>query len=132
MEVPGGEEYPLRIELLGACKSRFESFANALAASAIRIISTRKFCAPGVIFPNILTTPGESGDMKHFLFLSPFLWDDPFEAMELDDKKVAWLRAVPISDAELQCALDKGVSELEGILEANSIDIFDLNRSSVL
>ncbi|WP_239122651.1 suppressor of fused domain protein [Sphaerisporangium siamense] len=132
MEMPDGGECPLRIELLGACKSSFESFANALAASAIRIISTRKFCAPGVIFPDILTTPGEAGDMKNFVFLSPFLWDDPFEAMELDDKKVAWLLAVPISDAELQYALDRGVPELESILEANSIDMFDLNRSSVL
>ncbi|GII82082.1 hypothetical protein Ssi03_00720 [Sphaerisporangium siamense] len=70
--------------------------------------------------------------MKNFVFLSPFLWDDPFEAMELDDKKVAWLLAVPISDAELQYALDRGVPELESILEANSIDMFDLNRSSVL
>lgn len=132
MITPEGEEFPLRVEILGACESRFESFPNALAASAVRIISTHRLCAPGVIFRDVLTTPGESTPMRHFLFLSPFLWDDPFEAMELPDKRVAWLLAVPISSSEMDFALEKGVIELESLLEEGEIDMFDMNRPSVV
>jgi len=43
-----------------------------------------------------------------------------------------FLLAIPISDAELQYKNQNGLSALESIFEEKNVDIFDLDRASVL
>ncbi len=72
-----------------------------------------------------------SSTLNHVLLLPPFLWAS-LKTLELDDKTVAWLMAVPISDAELDFAERMGVDALETAFEKAQIDVFDLNRASVI
>src|SRR5262249_12982071 len=98
---------------------------------AAQIIDRKYFCAPGVIFPDMLSLYGLSKTMEHFYFMPPFLWPD-LETKVFGTKKVAWLLAVPISDAEAQVAGNKGAAALEDLFDAEQIDIFDLQRPSVV
>ncbi|MHA6861728.1 suppressor of fused domain protein [Ralstonia pseudosolanacearum] len=79
---------------------------------------------------NVLDMYKLSFTMKHFLFTSPFLWEE-FNGVDFGDKKVHWLLAVPISDAEHAYLRDHGLDALERAFEDRQIDIFDINRDSV-
>jgi hypothetical protein len=52
--------------------------------------------------------------------------------MVVDYKTVAWLLAVPISDAEAQLRAERGSDALETRFEEAEIDIFNPNRHSVV
>ena len=69
--------------------------------------------------------------MKHFLLVPPFLWDG-FETLEVGGQAVAWLQAVPISDRERDLAEREGSDSLEDLFERQQIDVFDLDRPSVV
>lgn len=121
----------VRTELVGACASAFSDFPNVLASAAFEIIKERQFIAPGVIFPDIVAQYRDKGLMRNAMFVPPFLWPD-LETLELPKKTVAWLLLVPVSDAEMKYACDKGPAKLEELFEKEEIDIFDIDRPSVL
>jgi len=127
-----GKEYPARIELVGACGSSFSSFPNILATAAFCVINSRWFCYPTAIFPNVVATYAESETMPHLFFTTPFLWDEKLQTQELSGKNVAWLQIIPISDAERCFADENGADSLEDLFVEKQIDIFDLNRPSVV
>ena len=70
--------------------------------------------------------------MKHLFFTSPSLWQDNLETLDLETKKVAWLMAVPISEAERQYKEANGADALEDLFEEHQVDILDLTRKSVV
>jgi hypothetical protein len=127
-----GSEYPARLELVGACGSRFEGLDNALATAAFCIINSKWFCYPGAVFSDILSMYTMSSSMHHFFFTPPFLWEETLKTMTIGDKSVAWLLAVPISNEERAFAEDQGSDALETLFEEKQIDIFDLERQSVV
>ena len=130
--VKDGNELDIRTEMVGACGSQFTDFPNYLSTAAFFVINSGWLAAPGVIFPDVLSMYEASDTMKHFLFLPPFLWDERLRTLDLRGRKVAWLLAIPISQAELEFAESEGVSALEDRFEAHQIDIFDLKRASVV
>jgi len=124
---------PVGVELVGACASKFDYFANALATAAFCIGNSRWFCAPGIVFPDVFAMHAKDAQLKHMLFVPPFFWDDTLPTLKLADKTVEWLLAVPISDAEMRFAEERRTSsDLEDIFEKKDVDIFDLNRKSVV
>lgn len=133
-----GEEYSVRIELLGASYQRFakrtEDFSSALATASFFIMKNKWFCAPGMVFARMLDYYNLSRTLYHLLFVPPALWDNHFNTvLDLGSKRVTWLLAVPISDAEAQLVHEQQSSEqLETLLERYEVDIFDLNRRSVV
>lgn len=127
-----GKALNVRAELVGACGSHFTDFGNYLSTAAFCVINSRWFVAPGTIFPQVLSMYREGAAMKHFLFLPPFLWEDRLQTLRADNLTIAWLLAIPISDEELTFAENKGVPELEVLFEKHQIDIFDLERPSVI
>ena len=122
---------PLRVEIVGACASGYDCFRNILASCAFNIINTKFKCYPGAIFENVVEFYMHDSLMRHILFVSPFLWEDRLKTLNFEDKKVAWLLAVPISEEEFKYAKDKGTDALEELFEEEQIDIFNLNRKSV-
>ena len=126
-----GEEYPSRIELVGACASGFEAFANVLATAAFHVAKDGFFCAPGVVFPDVFAEYHPSGAMKHLYFMPPFLWEG-LKTLEIDGRTVAWLMAIPISHAESSIAVEEGPVELERRFERAQIDFFDPDRPSIV
>lgn len=128
----GDEEYPARLEMVGACATASERYANALATAAFCIINSQWFCYPGAIFPDILTMHEASSTMRHLFFVPPFLWETELETMTLESKTVAWLQAVPISEQERELVDSSSPDALETLFEEHEIDVFDLDRPSVV
>ena len=124
------ETKKLRVELIGACDSKEEKFENILSTVAFEIIE-KSSCKYGDIIPNVISQYINDCDMKHIYLMNPFLWDE-FEVIEFNDIKVTWLMIVPISSQEKEYAINSGWEELEQKFEEANVDIFNLNRKSVL
>lgn len=84
---------------------------------------------PGVVFPNILEQYFEGANMKHIMFVSPFLWN--IDDLQFDDRIVTWLMALPISEKEFEYLRNNGNEALEQLFEDQQIDFYDLNRPDV-
>ena len=125
------DETPLRIEIVGASATDYEQFPNILASCAFCIINSKFSVSHGKVFRDIIKMYYPNTEMKHVLFVSPFLWED-LKTLEFSNKKVAWLLAVPISENEYLFAQEKGTDSLEELFEQEEIDIFDLERESIL
>lgn len=126
------EDKPLRIEFVGACPAEYDHFGNVISTCAFNVINSDYSCSPGTIYPNIIKMYYPELNTKHILFVSPFLWDKDIETLHFEDKEVAWLQAIPISDTELVYAQKHGSGALEDLLEESDLDILDLNRPSVI
>jgi hypothetical protein len=130
--IRNGTEFPTRVEFLGACGSAFPNFNNVVATAAFCIINSNWFCAPGVIFPDIVRIHGISITMSDIYFANPFLWNGAFGSETIDGRTTAWLLAVPISKAEAAYAGEHGPQKLEELFSQRDIDIYNLNRTSVV
>jgi hypothetical protein len=127
-----GKESGTRVELVGACGSAFKDFSNVIATLAFCVINSGWFCAPGIIFPDVVAMYERSKTMSDIYFARPFLWDDGFASTLIGDQKIAWLLAVPISKDESMFAQANGAEKLEDLFVEKDIDIYDLNRASVV
>ena len=123
----GGKK--LRVEAIGVCDIGEEIMPNIIATLAFTIMQ-RKKCYPGLIIKNIVKEYIDA-DMKHILLNDPFMWDNA-RSFSVGDIKVAWLMAIPVSDAEMAYADKHGVEALEDLLEEKDVDVADLWRKSVI
>ncbi len=123
---------PLGVELVAACEKRFIDMPNIVASCAFNIVNSGYSCKPGAIFPNVIKAYNSQVTMKHILFVTPFLWDRSFTTITLASKKTAWLMLVPISDTELDYAERMSSDKLEDIFQEKQINVFDINRKSVI
>jgi len=130
--IDGGAEYPVRCELVGTCASAFDLFPNILATSAFNIMTRQWFVSPGRIFPDVVAMYYPSFHVRHVMFYDPFLWDEDLTTAEFATKTVAWLMALPVTDAERDYALSSGPLALVEVFARDQMDLFDLKRSSVL
>ncbi|MBF0788313.1 MULTISPECIES: suppressor of fused domain protein [unclassified Streptococcus] len=119
----------LRVEFIAASPRENLLFANVLATCSFNIISGEYTCSPGTVFPNIIERYFENCNMKHIMFVPPFLWN--IEDLIFDDRTVTWLMAVPISDKELDYLRNNGSDKLEQLFEIQQIDFYDLNRPDI-
>lgn len=130
--IRNGETFDVRVELLGACDSRTVGFGNVLSTLGFCIVNSKWFCAPGVIFPSAVDMFQLSSTMSDIYFAHPFLWNDKFDSTIFGGVKIAWLLAVPVSQRETEYARRYGPAQLEALFSARDIDIYDLNRPSVV
>lgn len=130
--IQNGKEFPVRVEITGAAYRRFPDFPNMLSSAAFYTIRNNWFCSPGAVLRNAVDSYIKDSAMKHLFFTSPSLWQGKPETLELETKKVAWLMAVPISEAERQYKESNGAGALEDLFEEHQVDILDLTRKSVV
>ena len=128
----GRKEFPVRLEVVGACATEDEFFPNVLATAAFSIMRTKRLVQPGVVLENFVKEYHPTTPVPHLYFTAPFLWEENLKTLDCGTKKVAWLLAIPISESERKYLLDHGDSELEDLLEQEQIDIFDLRRASAV
>lgn len=131
VEVRDGHD-DIRVELLAAAYKRFEYAPNVLSTAAFYIIKDKYECRPGGVFKHLVAMYDKGSAMKHIYFTAPFLWQDKLAALDPAVKKAAFLLLIPISDAELDYKLQHGDEALETLFEENEINIYDLERSSVV
>lgn len=127
-----GEEYPARVEFVGACASNVIEFDVVMTTVAFCITKSKWFAAPGKIFPDAISMCGISRTLSDIYFANPFLWEDTLQAATIDERTVAWLLAVPISRAEREFAVRYGSDKLEELFVEHQIDVYDINRRSVV
>lgn len=127
-----GTEFPTRLEIAGACSSKEDMFANILASAAFCVMRTHRLCYPGAVMQDYVREYSPSSTVPHLYFTAPFLWEESLRTLDCGTKKVSWLLAMPISQAECQYLLEHGDDALETLLERYQIDIFDLYRPSVV
>lgn len=123
---------PLRVEFIGACIDEYNLFGNIISTCAFNIINSSYSCSPGTVYPDVVRMYYPELNMKHVMFVSPFLWDESFTSLDFEDKHVSWLQAIPISDAEYAYVEQNGSEALENLFEQSDVDILDLNRTSAL
>ena len=131
IDLKTGDNKALRVEFIGACESSSDKFANIISSCAFNIINDKYSCNPGTVYPNVISEYYPDAEMKHIFFTSPFLWDN-IHSLEFDDKIVTWLMAIPISDNEFDFLKSNDSDSLESLFEKNGIDVFDINRKSIL
>ena len=127
-----GREFDARVEFVGACGSAFPGFANVLATAAFCVVNSGWFCAPGIIFPDVVSMHNASARLSDVYFAHPFLWAEELKSTLIGDRRVAWLLAVPVSKAETAYAQTYGPERLEARFAEMDIDIYDLNRVSAI
>ncbi|MED4351065.1 suppressor of fused domain protein [Schinkia azotoformans] len=126
------KDKPLRVEFIGACIDEYKLFGNVLSTCAFNIINSGYSCSPGMIYPDVVKMYYPEFNMKHIMFVSPFLWAENLTPFDFEDKHVSWLQAMPISEAEYNYAEQNGSEALENLFEESEVDILDLNRSSII
>lgn len=126
-----GKDSGIRVEFVGAFGATFGEGANIISTAAFCVVNSKWEVRPGAIFPDVVGMYRKDSAMKHLLFCPPFLWEK-LTTQELDDKTVAWLMLVPISENEYRFAEEKGSDALEDLFVEKQIDVFNLDRPSVL
>lgn len=132
IEMNDGSFRNIPVELLIVGYEKFHMIPHILSTSAFYILNMNWECQPGSVFMRIIEMYYETFEMKHIMFISPFLWEDKLEPLKLRDKTVHWLLGVPISDKELEYKMENGASALEDIFQEKDIDIFDITRISAI
>lgn len=119
-------------EILGASYSHFEAFENIISSVAFFMIKDKWKATEGTVFEAMIEMYYPDIEMKHIYFTLPFLWEDKLENFSLNGMNICFLLVIPISDNELNFLNQYGKEAFETLLEDNNIDIFNLNRKSIL
>ncbi|WP_288447481.1 suppressor of fused domain protein [uncultured Chryseobacterium sp.] len=132
IEMKDGNFQNIPIELLIAGYKEFEMIPNILSTAGFYITKKGWDCQSGSVFMRIVDMYYEDSEMKHLMFVSPFLWEDKLAPLDLETKTVNWLLCIPISENELEYRMKNGVSSLEDLFQEKNIDMLDINRKSIL
>lgn len=127
-----GEAMGFGVELCGALYADETPFVALLADIAHEVQSGGWTIGLNTILPDVIAPYFPGSLLKHVLLVHPFLWDEDFGVLDLEDRRAVWLQIVPITDAEYALAEAEGVDALEDRLEAGEADISDLLRPSVI
>lgn len=128
----GERKLPTWREIAGVCATVVQFFPNVLASAAFHVMRTGEAYRPGVVMANYVRQYDESTPLPHLYFTEPFPWGDALKSLKCPTKTVSWLMAVPISESQYSYVKRHGDSSLEKLLRSSQIDIFDMNRSSVV
>lgn len=121
-----------KYELMISGYSAQDKVGNILSTSAFFCIKDQWKVSEGVVFEKLVEMYYPDSEMKHIYFTTPYLWEDKLEDFMVQNEEVHFLLAIPISEPEFELFKQKGSDALETLLEENEIDIFDINRKSIL
>jgi hypothetical protein len=127
--IPGTLRPPLGVEIVAV--SDLPDFAAVLSTAAFCVINSGWQAEPGRVFPDVVGAHLPDATTPHLMFVTPYSWDD-LSSRELTGKTVAWVQAIPISDAEMQFVRDHGAEALEDLFEDAQPDFLDLERHPVV
>ncbi|MFF7939802.1 suppressor of fused domain protein [Nocardia gamkensis] len=129
--IPGRVRPPLGVEIVAISDSSV--FAAVLSTAAFCVINSGWLAEPGRVFPNVMGAHVPDTTVPHLMFVNPYLWEDSdFASRKLTRKTVAWVQAVPITDAEMEYVRAHDAAALEELLVNAEPDILDTRRPSVV
>lgn len=121
----------LGAELVGAVEAGFDRYIDVLSACVDDILHFKPRLFPGAVYKDAFRNTYPEINVKHLIFDTPCGWDKDLLTLDLVTRQTAWLMAVPVTDAELRLYSDSDSGELQERFEAQSTNLFDLNRLSV-
>lgn len=121
-----------KFELMITGYSSDDKVGNILSTSAFFCIKDNWKVNYGTVFEKLVEMYYKDSAMKHIYFTTPYLWEDKLEGFEVQNEEIFFLLAIPISDAELDYLNNNGKEQLETLFEEKEIDIFDIQRDSVI
>lgn len=122
----------VRVEMACVCTADRPEVANALATSAFYVLKDGWLCAPGVVFPEMLSTYDLPKPLPHLMWVEPFPWEELGSVQLAPNSKVHWMLGIPISDEEREFLETVGFYELERRMAIQETPYFDLNRPSIV
>ncbi len=132
IELNDGQKKNVPVELIMTGYRKYDKVANILSTCGFYLMKDKYQCLPGTVFMRMISFYYPDSPMKHVYFTEPYPWQDKLEQFHLDSKQIAFLLCIPISEEELQFKLNNGEEALKKLLQDNEIDIYDLNRKSVV
>jgi hypothetical protein len=129
--IEGGAEFPVRLELAGLCVTSATHFPNVLASAAFSILQSDAVYRPGSVLAHRISQYEPGASLPHLYLTAPFLWERDLKTLDCGTKKVTWLMAVPISDAEWSYLREHGDTAFEQLLEQHHADFSNPDRASV-
>ena len=131
VEMKNGEHKNVPIELLMSGYSNFEKIPNILSTCGFYMLKNQWTCQWGSVFMRMVDFYYQK-EMQHVVFDSPFLWENKLEPLTLTSKTVHWLHAILISEKELEYRNKNGFNALRDLFEKKEVDIFDVDRKSII
>jgi antitoxin YqcF len=127
---PPGLDPPLGVEILAV--SGLPEFGAVVSTAAFYVINSGNRLRPGAVFRGVVGMHRPSSSARNLMFVEPCLWgDEDFASHALEGKTVAWLQALPISDAEAEFVRLHGADALTALFDDEDPDFLDLDRDSV-
>lgn len=122
----------VRVELIGAFPSSFKEGVNVAATCAFNAFKDGVRTVPNAVHSSVLSLYRSNVALPHIMLVDPFLWDNGPSTLDAAGLKIAWLMMVAISESERVFAGEHGGTALASRFEKAQIDIFDLDRPSVV
>jgi hypothetical protein len=126
---------PVPVELIGACASSVESFAEVVASCVVTRMVTGANFVYGTVIEDLRALRAISPTLRHVALVAPFLWDSFGGGLAKDragGRDIYWLMALPIADEERDFLRGNGIDALESRFEEAEIDVLDINRPPAL
>lgn len=127
-----GVQNDLRVELVGACRSEVTAFPQMLSTCAFNVIANGAVVVPGAVFQGALSFYEPGTTVPNILFVPPFFWPEGPRTLFMPGRTVAWLLALPISDAEFEFVKAEGARALIDLMEDRRPNVFDIHRPSLV
>ena len=125
-------ENDLRVELVAACPSDVVAIPQMLSTCAFNVIINGAIMGPGVVLPGALSLHAPETTVPHILFTPPVFWAGALRTLVMANRTVAWLLALPITDAEFDYVKAKGYQALVDLIDQKRPNLFDIQRPSVV
>lgn len=123
---------PVFAEIIVDARGDAAWVAEIVATIAFHVMKDGWKPAPGVIFERAIEMYSPELQVKHVMFVPPIQWEDEMDAVELDEKLVHPLLAVPITESEAAFVRAHGSDALEDLWARAEVDVFDWSRSGVV
>lgn len=120
----------LTVELAMYGRDSDDVYANILSSVAF-VIQEGHECDFGMIINDVVSPYVKNTELQHVILMHPVFWDK-YSKLETVDEVVAWLLAVPITDAEKQYIRQYGIDEFDKLLFEKNVDVTDLCRISFI
>ncbi len=121
----------IRVEIITAVDTEYtELMAETLSFLTFCLDTDKVFYHPGVVIENSIPTSPLT-KMRHIYLCDPFLWENGLPSIQFEKYPVAFLYALPITDAEIKYHMKNGINSFEGLLQKDGgIDYNNLSRKS--
>ncbi len=121
---------PLRVELMITGLAGNDALGNVLSTAAFGVMDDG-YCNYGMVIRNVFSDNGIQSLLNHVVLLSPVFWEN-YEVLSAEDRTVAWLLAIPISESEYAFIEKNGIAAFDKLLEDKGADVFDFNREPII